>query len=112
MVTESMTKTMLVQRLPGLEAFNGCPDSVMVMVSKTEKTDVQMKLVLKNSTDVLTADGDGIPDIDDKCPNTTWYLLSSTDVPDTDGDGVPDPDDQCPEEAGPAENNGCPWPDS
>jgi len=31
---------------------------------------------------------------------------------DTDGDGVADKDDQCPEEAGPAENNGCPWGDT
>ena len=32
--------------------------------------------------------------------------------PDADGDGVADKDDECPSEAGPAENNGCPWPDT
>lgn len=32
--------------------------------------------------------------------------------PDTDGDGVLDKDDQCPTVAGPAANNGCPWPDT
>lgn len=31
---------------------------------------------------------------------------------DTDGDGVFDKEDACPNEAGPAENKGCPWPDS
>src|SRR5690606_1185189 len=31
---------------------------------------------------------------------------------DSDNDGVLDKDDNCPEEAGPIENNGCPWPDT
>lgn len=31
---------------------------------------------------------------------------------DKDGDGVLNKDDDCPDEAGPAENNGCPWPDT
>lgn len=31
---------------------------------------------------------------------------------DTDGDAVLDKDDTCPQEAGPAENQGCPWPDA
>ncbi|MHA7100709.1 OmpA family protein [Roseivirga pacifica] len=31
---------------------------------------------------------------------------------DKDGDGVPNKEDNCPDEAGPAENNGCPWPDT
>lgn len=29
-------------------------------------------------------------------------------LPDADGDGIPDEDDQCPNDAGPAANNGCP----
>jgi hypothetical protein len=29
-------------------------------------------------------------------------------APDADGDGVPDADDECPDEAGPASNDGCP----
>ncbi|MGB5555886.1 MAG: OmpA family protein, partial [Flavobacteriaceae bacterium] len=32
--------------------------------------------------------------------------------PDADGDGVADKDDECPNEAGPAENKGCPWADA
>lgn len=31
---------------------------------------------------------------------------------DADGDGVLDKDDPCPQEAGPVENQGCPWPDT
>lgn len=31
---------------------------------------------------------------------------------DSDGDGVMDKDDPCPNEAGPTENQGCPWPDT
>lgn len=31
---------------------------------------------------------------------------------DKDGDGLKDKKDACPEEAGPIENNGCPWPDT
>lgn len=31
---------------------------------------------------------------------------------DSDGDGVIDKEDACPEEAGPVENQGCPWPDT
>lgn len=34
--------------------------------------------------------------------------LQDCDDPDSDGDGVPDVDDDCPDEAGPASNNGCP----
>jgi hypothetical protein len=31
--------------------------------------------------------------------------------PDADGDGVTDKDDKCPDVKGPKENAGCPWPD-
>lgn len=56
-------------------------------------------------------DKDGIPDKDDRCPDTPG-LAEFQGCPDTDGDGIPDIDDQCPEVAGPKENNGCPWPDT
>src|SRR5690554_4977877 len=56
------------------------------------------------------ADGDGIPDHLDECPETPG-LPEFNGCPDTDGDGVPDHLDECPNEAGPAENKGCPWPD-
>ncbi len=56
-------------------------------------------------------DKDGIPDKDDRCPDTPG-LPEFQGCPDTDGDGIPDKDDQCPDVAGPKENNGCPWPDT
>ena len=55
-------------------------------------------------------DKDGIPDKDDRCPDTPG-LPEFQGCPDTDGDGIPDIDDKCPEVAGPKENQGCPWPD-
>lgn len=56
-------------------------------------------------------DKDGIPDKDDRCPDT-WGLPEFQGCPDTDGDGIPDIDDKCPDVAGPKENDGCPWPDT
>ncbi|WP_185264414.1 OmpA family protein [Elizabethkingia anophelis] len=55
-------------------------------------------------------DKDGIPDKDDRCPDTPG-LPEFQGCPDTDGDGIPDIDDKCPDVAGPKENQGCPWPD-
>jgi OOP family OmpA-OmpF porin len=47
---------------------------------------------------VLDADGDGVPDSADKCPNTpVGVKVDATGCPlDSDGDGVPDLRDQCP----------------
>ncbi len=56
-------------------------------------------------------DGDGIPDDEDRCPDTPG-LAQFQGCPDTDNDGIPDIDDQCPTVPGPKENNGCPWPDT
>ena len=56
-------------------------------------------------------DKDGIPDKEDRCPDTPG-LPEFQGCPDTDGDGIPDIDDACPTVPGPVENNGCPWPDT
>ena len=53
------------------------------------------------------SDGDGIQDSEDACPNEAG-LPEYNGCPDTDGDGIPDKDDACPNEAGPASTNGCP----
>ena len=53
------------------------------------------------------SDGDGIQDSEDACPNVAG-LPEFNGCPDTDGDGIPDKDDACPKEAGPASTNGCP----
>ena len=58
-------------------------------------------------------DGDGVPDIDDLCPEVPGPA-SNHGCPvmtDRDGDGVPDDIDRCPDVPGPKENFGCPWAD-
>ena len=58
-------------------------------------------------------DGDGVPDVDDLCPEVPGPA-SNHGCPvtnDRDGDGVPDDIDRCPDVPGPRENFGCPWPD-
>ena len=59
------------------------------------------------------ADGDGVPDVQDLCPDVPGPaerrgcpLFS-----DRDGDGVSDDIDRCPELPGARDNFGCPWPD-
>jgi len=53
------------------------------------------------------ADGDGVADADDECPNEAG-LAALDGCPDSDGDGIADKDDTCPNEAGVAELGGCP----
>jgi outer membrane protein OmpA-like peptidoglycan-associated protein len=58
-------------------------------------------------------DGDGVPDIDDWCPDVPGPA-SNHGCPvfaDRDGDGVSDDIDRCPDVPGPKENFGCPWAD-
>jgi outer membrane protein OmpA-like peptidoglycan-associated protein len=58
-------------------------------------------------------DNDGIPDKKDDCPDREGPAENNgCPWPDTDGDNVIDKDDTCPEEAGDVENAGCPWPDT
>ncbi len=60
---------------------------------------------------ILDRDNDGVPDVDDKCPDTPG-LASLQGCPDTDGDGIADGDDKCPTVAGIAKYQGCPIPDT
>ena len=53
------------------------------------------------------ADGDGVYDKNDACPEV-FGLEAFNGCPDTDGDGIEDSKDGCPNEAGKAEFNGCP----
>lgn len=49
----------------------------------------------------------------DKCPKENGPAENvGCPFPDTDADGIPDTDDACPDSKGEAENNGCPWPDT
>jgi outer membrane protein OmpA-like peptidoglycan-associated protein len=56
-------------------------------------------------------DGDGVLDVDDKCPDVKG-LASLQGCPDRDGDGIADGDDKCPDVAGLARYQGCPIPDT
>jgi outer membrane protein OmpA-like peptidoglycan-associated protein len=67
------------------------------------------------------ADGDGIPDAVDECPNEAEDLDGFEDEDgcpdlDNDGDGIPDADDQCPNDPedldGFEDEDGCPDPDN
>jgi len=60
---------------------------------------------------VLDRDGDGVNDVDDKCPDTPG-LAALQGCPDKDGDGIADGDDACPDVAGVAKYKGCPIPDT
>jgi outer membrane protein OmpA-like peptidoglycan-associated protein len=53
------------------------------------------------------ADGDGVADKKDACPDTPG-LKEYAGCPDSDGDTIIDKDDACPQVAGAAEFNGCP----
>jgi OOP family OmpA-OmpF porin len=52
-------------------------------------------------------DGDGVPDLDDACPELPGKL-EFRGCPDSDGDGIADSEDSCPQQPGPAETHGCP----
>jgi outer membrane protein OmpA-like peptidoglycan-associated protein len=63
------------------------------------------------------SDGDGIPDVDDDCPDLPEDIDGFEDEdgcpdPDNDGDGVMDFDDACPNTPGTAETAGCPFDDA
>ncbi len=60
---------------------------------------------------VLDRDNDGVPDVNDKCPDVPGTPAMQG-CPDTDGDGIADADDKCPTQAGTAKYQGCPVPDS
>jgi OOP family OmpA-OmpF porin len=55
----------------------------------------------------LDKDGDGVPDFEDKCPDVKG-VAALQGCPDRDGDGVTDADDKCPDTPGKAELAGCP----
>ncbi len=59
------------------------------------------------------SDGDGVPDVDDLCPDAPGPAErhGCPVFTDRDGDGVADDIDRCPDLPGPKENFGCPWPD-
>jgi outer membrane protein OmpA-like peptidoglycan-associated protein len=55
----------------------------------------------------VDGDGDGVPDLEDRCPEVAG-LPALSGCPDGDGDGLVDSADACPKDAGPVETQGCP----
>jgi outer membrane protein OmpA-like peptidoglycan-associated protein len=121
--------------VPGLEEFNGCPDSDGDGVPDNEDECPSLAgSVDKQGCPESDRDGDGVVDELDRCPEVPGFTALNgcpdTDndgvadpedrcpeqsglerfqgCPDTDGDGIPDPDDLCPNSIGPAANKGCP----
>ena len=81
-------------------------DKVTVLIREKDPA-AQPRVALKDT------DGDGVPDIDDLCPEVPGPA-SNHGCPvmtDRDADGVPDDIDRCPDVPGPKENFGCPWAD-
>lgn len=64
---------------------------------------------VKEAVVVPDADGDGVPDSSDECPNTPADTTNGC-PEDSDGDGVPDYMDECPSVAG-EPDTGCPKPE-
>jgi outer membrane protein OmpA-like peptidoglycan-associated protein len=76
---------------------------------KKEKPVKPVPYVPVAADSIKDADGDGILDINDKCPGHAGSAkYAGCPVPDSDGDGINDDDDKCPQETGLAANNGCP----
>ncbi len=66
-----------------------------------------------NGCPVPDTDGDVINDEEDKCPNVKGIAkYNGCPVPDTDGDGINDEEDKCPAVKGVARYQGCPVPDT
>lgn len=60
---------------------------------------------------ITDRDGDGVPDVDDKCPDVKG-VAALQGCPDRDGDGIGDAEDNCPDVRGLAKYKGCPIPDT
>ncbi|HET8542432.1 MAG TPA: OmpA family protein [Anaeromyxobacter sp.] len=88
-----------------LELSKTCGPTQVTVAKKTPEPEPPPKAVLViEKTD---KDGDGIPDLDDACPELPGRPEFNG-CPDTDGDGIPDSEDACPGEAGTKETQGCP----
>ncbi|MBL4624105.1 MAG: OmpA family protein [Flavobacteriales bacterium] len=92
--------------VPGIEAFDGCPDSDVDGIVDSEDMCPTVYGVAQFHGCPDT-DGDGIGDLDDDCVDVPG-VAEFNGCPDTDGDGISDYDDQCPELPGTKEHDGCP----
>ncbi len=96
--------------VPGLQQYQGCPDSDGDGIPDDEDKCPHVAGALKyHGCPVPDTDGDGIDDDHDSCITVPGVLkYHGCPVPDTDGDGVNDEEDKCPAMPGTKENHGCP----
>lgn len=89
-----------------LELSRSCaPTQVTIARRPAEPTEPEPKRIIRiEKTD---RDGDGVPDLDDACPDLAGRPELKG-CPDADADGIVDAEDACPKEAGPRETQGCP----
>ncbi len=76
-----------------------------VVAAPTPRANATPPTEIVCTSPVTDADGDGVPNATDACPNQAGAAPSG--CPDTDGDGVTDNVDACPTQAA-ATSNGCP----
>ncbi len=94
----------------GLAKFKGCPDRDNdSIIDKLDKCPDDFGLAKFGGCP--DRDNDSIIDMDDACPDDAGPVALNG-CPDTDKDGIIDAVDYCPNEYGVPENNGCPWPDT
>lgn len=87
--------------------------SLFLFACKPQQTKDPDVPLLKKSELKKDFDKDNVLNFEDQCINVSGPAENNgCPWPDNDLDGVLDKDDACPEVAGPVENNGCPWPDT
>lgn len=84
--------------------------SLAGIVAKSKKKKPVAAVPASQTSLILDRDGDGIPDIEDRCPDKPG-LAQFKGCPDSDKDGIEDEHDRCPTIAGLARYQGCPIPD-
>jgi OmpA-OmpF porin, OOP family len=88
-----------------LELSRSCAPTQVTIARRPAEPEPEPKRIVRiEKTD---RDGDGIPDLDDACPDLPGKPEFKG-CPDADGDGIVDSEDACPNEAGPRETQGCP----
>jgi len=99
-----------VQATLNFRLFGAKQKAIAVTTPEVPVAVVEEKKVDPCSVD---ADGDGVMDCNDKCPNVAGVAkYNGCPVPDTDGDGINDDNDKCPTVPGVERYQGCPIPDS
>jgi len=90
--------------VPGVIAFNGCPDTDQDGITDLDDLCPE-EAGPKNTRGCPDADADGFADNRDDCPDEPGSLAG---CPDDDSDGLANNKDDCPLEAGSIANRGCP----